>query len=91
MEKIQLRIFKKIKQGITITSGLAICLLGILVFFKLKFPKNTGLFVEKGQFRAFGILNSTTSTSEVLGYWFFPVIAFFLIVFIMIMGKNLKK
>ncbi|WP_130734723.1 hypothetical protein [Flavobacterium sp. J27] len=91
MEKIQLQIIKKTKQGVSITSGIAICVLGVLAFFKLKFPKNTGLFIEEGQFKAFGILKSTTRTSEVLGYWFLPVIVFFLIVFTIIMSKSLRK
>lgn len=91
MEKIQLQIIKKAKQGVKITLGITVFLLGILVILKLKFPENTGLFLEDGQFKAFGVLKSTTKTSEVLGPWFLPITVFFLVVFTIMMTKSLKK
>ena len=82
----------KIKKGFSY-SGFTILytsliILGILMCLKLKFPNNTGLFFQDGNFVAFGMLNTTENAVEVLGDWFFPVT--FLIVLIISLLIKIK-
>ncbi|RHR37567.1 DUF1700 domain-containing protein [Parabacteroides sp. AF18-52] len=48
---------------------------GFLIFAKLIFPRNTGLFIGEDDLFVGFIANMTdNSLSEVLGYWFIPII-----------------
>lgn len=46
----------------------------VLIFAKLAYPAKTGLFYVNGQFQSFGFMNNTNGMSEILGYWFIPMV-----------------
>ncbi len=54
---------------------------GSLIILKLLFAGNTGLFLKNGEFKVFGFTtNVPAGSSEVLGYWFIPVVIMIMLV-----------
>lgn len=90
MKTLKLNIKKGFNYSIYSLLSVFLLLLGVLVYLKIRFPKNTGLFFQEGKFRAFGILKTTENSNEILGNWFIPGILSLLVVFIIITGKNIK-
>ena len=45
-----------------------------LIFAKIFFPSKTGLFYINNEFRSFGFIANHEGHTEILGYWFIPLI-----------------
>ncbi|WP_299617577.1 DUF1700 domain-containing protein [uncultured Tenacibaculum sp.] len=73
-------IFLNIKNGFvySIFAILYILLLGFgfLMYLKIRYPDNTGLFLKDGEFVALGMLKTNENVTEVLGNWFIPSVFF---------------
>lgn len=73
-------IFLNIKNGFvySVFAILYILLLGfgILMYLKIRYPENTGLFLKDGEFVALGMLKTNENVTEVLGNWFIPAVFF---------------
>ncbi|HEY4327328.1 MAG TPA: hypothetical protein VGN20_25295 [Mucilaginibacter sp.] len=60
---------------------LLIVAFGMLVILKLLFADNTGLFLKDGRFKVFGFTPTVPAgSSEVLGYWFIPLVIIIMLV-----------
>lgn len=73
-------IFLNIKNGFvySVFAILYILLLGfgILMYLKIRYPENTGLFLKGGEFVVLGMLKTDENVTEVLGNWFIPTVFF---------------
>ncbi|WP_442265274.1 hypothetical protein ACSIGC_13160 [Tenacibaculum sp. ZS6-P6] len=73
-------IFLNIKNGFvySVFAILYILLLGfgILMYLKIRYPENTGLFLKDGEFVALGMLKTNENVTEILGNWFIPAVFF---------------
>lgn len=45
----------------------------ILVFMKMFFPAQTGLFYRDHSFSGFGFIGNSSGSQEILGYWIIPI------------------
>lgn len=62
----------------------------LLIPLKLIFPKSTGLFYFEGEFHSFGFISGHEELTEVLGYWFIPLVTAFIVVLYIIITLLLR-
>lgn len=91
MNTIKINLRKGTNYTIYVLLFMVILVSGSLVYLKIKFPENTGLFFLDGKFRAFGMLRTMENSNEVLGIWFIPIILLTVAVFVVGTLKSLKK
>lgn len=91
MNTIKLNLRKGFNYSFYTLTSLVLLLLGSLVYLKIEFPQNTGLFFLDGKFRAFGLLRTIENSNEVLGIWFIPFVLFIAVAIIIAILKNIKK
>ncbi|WP_134090949.1 hypothetical protein [Olivibacter sp. XZL3] len=76
--KILSIIYKKAKTSVNYAMFFILYLFSLctfsLIFFKLFFPANTGLFYSGQRIKAFGFALNISGTTEVLGGWFYLVV-----------------
>lgn len=82
------------KHGIVFSVfGLLYLLLFAFVFLigaKIFSPLKTGLFYLNGKFATFGFVKNTDGMTEVLGYWFIPLVIFSAIIFYLLVTILLR-
>lgn len=61
-----------------------------LAVIKIFAPENTGLFFQEGKFHALAYLNDANGLTEVLGYWFIPLMLILSVIFYLIITLLMK-